>query len=375
MPASPRIIVVGAGIIGASIAWHLVRAGAAVAVIEAGTPGGVATANSWAWINASHGNPEPYVRLRTRAMAEWRRLEGGVPGLRVAWSGGLMWEMPPAVLEAYLAEHSGWGYGIRRVERAEILRLEPELASPPDWALHAAGEGAIEPLVAARALLAAAEGEGARVIAENPVRGLDLRAGRVTGVDTGAGHLAADEVVLAAGAETPRLAALAGFHLPLTAPPGLLVSTAPAPRLLNGLVMAPGLHLRQTAEGRLIAGADFGGGDPGQDPAREAAEVFAGIQRMLRAGASLAYGYHTIGYRPIPADGFPAVGRVPGVAGLSLAVTHSGITLAPAIGGFLADEILTGRREAVLAPYGLERFGAASDSTRKTAGARISSDP
>lgn len=375
MPASPRIIVVGAGIIGASIAWHLVRAGAAVTVIEAGTPGGVATANSWAWINASHGNPERYVRLRMRAMAEWRRLEGEVPGLRVAWSGGLMWEMPPAALEAYRAEHAGWGYRIRRVERKEILRLEPELASPPDWALHAEDEGAVEPLVVARALLAAAEGEGAQVIVENPVHRLDLRAGRVTGVETGAGRIEADEIVLAAGAETPRLAAMAGFHLPLTAPPGLLVSTAPAPRLLNGLVMAPTLHLRQTAEGRLIAGADFGGGDPGQDPAREAAEVFAGIQRMLRSGASLTYGFHTVGYRPVPADGFPAVGRVPGVAGLSVAVTHSGITLAPAIGRFLAEQILTGRREALLAPYDLERFGTAPDSARKSAGARISSDP
>ena len=52
-----RIIVVGAGIIGASIAWHLAKAGAEVTVLEAGEPGGVATRNSWAWINASWGNP------------------------------------------------------------------------------------------------------------------------------------------------------------------------------------------------------------------------------------------------------------------------------------------------------------------------------
>ncbi len=56
--AGKRIIVVGAGIIGASIAWHLAKAGAEVTVIEADEPGGVATRNSWAWINASWGNPE-----------------------------------------------------------------------------------------------------------------------------------------------------------------------------------------------------------------------------------------------------------------------------------------------------------------------------
>ena len=66
----PHVLIVGAGIIGASIAWHLVRAGARVTVIDARETGGIATRNSWAWINASWGNPEPYFRLRVRAMDE-----------------------------------------------------------------------------------------------------------------------------------------------------------------------------------------------------------------------------------------------------------------------------------------------------------------
>ena len=375
MATSPRIIVIGAGIIGASIAWHLARTGASVTVVEAGLPGGVATRNSWAWINASHGNPGHYFHFRIRAMEEWRRLESDLPGLRVAWGGGLIWDLVPEALRAFAAEHSGWGYDIRQVDRAEIQHLEPELAAPPELALHAAGEGAVEPMAATLTLLQAAEALGARLIAHSPVRGLELRGNQVAGVETAAGRLAANEVILAAGTETPALAAMAGFQLPLTAPPGLLVSTAPALRLLNGLVMAPALHLRQTAEGRLLAGADFGGGDPGEDPKAEAAAVFEGIRQMLRSGASLAFDFHTVGYRPTPADGFPAVGRVPGIEGLSLAATHSGITLAPAIGRFLAEEILDGRRHPLLAPYGPERFRPARDFPRKTAGARISSEP
>ena len=78
MAAAKQIIVVGAGIIGASIAWHLAEAGAAVTIVDAGRPGGVATANSFAWINASWGNPEPYFRLRMRAIAEWTRLKTAV---------------------------------------------------------------------------------------------------------------------------------------------------------------------------------------------------------------------------------------------------------------------------------------------------------
>ena len=132
MAEHPNVLIVGAGIIGASIAWHLCRGGARVTVIESGTPGGIATRRSWAWINASRGNPEPYFRLRMRAMAEWRRLEQELPELRVSWSGGLIWDMAPAELDAYAAEHGAWGYGIRHVDRAEITRIEPALAEPPD---------------------------------------------------------------------------------------------------------------------------------------------------------------------------------------------------------------------------------------------------
>ncbi|HLA01763.1 MAG TPA: FAD-binding oxidoreductase, partial [Aestuariivirga sp.] len=110
-----RIIVVGAGIIGASIAWHLAKAGAEVTVIEAGEAGGVATRNSWAWINASWGNPEVYFRLRARSMLEWQRIDRDVPGLDVSWCGGLIWDLPPDQLEAFAVEHISWGYGIRRV--------------------------------------------------------------------------------------------------------------------------------------------------------------------------------------------------------------------------------------------------------------------
>jgi len=69
--ATPHVIVVGAGIVGASIARHLAKAGARVTVVEAGEPGGVATRSSWAWINASSGSPEPYFRLRHRSQEEW----------------------------------------------------------------------------------------------------------------------------------------------------------------------------------------------------------------------------------------------------------------------------------------------------------------
>jgi glycine/D-amino acid oxidase-like deaminating enzyme len=357
LTTSPQILVVGTGIIGASIAWHLAAAGARVTVLAADEPGGVATPGSFAWINAGWGNTEPYFRLRKLAMAEWRRLAAEVPGIGPAWCGGLRWDLTAAELEAYCRQHGHWGYDIRAVDRAEAARLEPRLAEPPALAVHVAEEGAVEPRSTAVALLADASRRGARLAPRVAATALMMKRGAIAGIETDSGPWPADEVVVAAGVGSAALAATAGIRLPLTASPGLLVHSRPYPRLLNGLVMAPGLHMRQTAEGRIVGGADFGGSDPGADPGAAARAVLTRARAMLLGADDLVLDFHTVGHRPRPADGLPIVGRADGVAGLWLAVMHSGITLAPAVGRLVTEELLHGRRDPLLMPYGLARLG------------------
>lgn len=355
MSSAKQVIVIGAGIIGASIAWHLTKAGARVTVVSESGAGGVATPNSFAWINASWGNPETYFRLRIRAMAEWQRLANELPGLPLAWCGGLCWDLSADRLESYAAEHSSWGYGIERVDAKQVAQIEPNLAELPEFALYVAEEGVAEPVAATKALLADAERRGARIVT-GIVNGLALSNGKATGVVVLGETMAADEVVIAAGAGAAAIAATAGVALPIETPPGLIVHSRTYEKLLNGLVLADRLHMRQTAEGRIIAGSDFGGGDPGENPLASARELFETMKAMLRGADGLELDFHTVGYRPTPIDGFPIVGCADGVDGLYIAVTHSGITLAPAIGLFAAREILDGQRDPLLAPYALSRF-------------------
>lgn len=350
-----RVIVVGAGIIGASIAWHLARKGASVLVVDAAEPGGVATRASWAWINASWGNPPAYVRLRMRAMAEWKRIDREVPGLTVNYCGGLLWDLEPAALEEYEKEHAALGYRLQRLSRSEILKREPNMKEAPDWALLAPDEAMVEPLAASAALLAAAKAQGAEILAPANVRWLIEEKGRIAGVMGAEGPIHADETVIAAGTGSAGLLESVGIKLKVDAPPGLLTHSVPAPELLHGLVMTPGLHVRQTAEGRLVAGTDFGGSEPTDRPAEMARELHAKVQSMIKGAESLALERFTVGFRPTPADGFPAVGRPSHRDGLYVAVTHSGITLAPAIGMFAAAELLDGQRDPLLAPYHPDR--------------------
>jgi len=350
-----RVIVIGSGIIGASIAWHLAKGGAEVAVVEADQPGGVATRASWAWINASWGNPEPYFRLRIRSMAHWHKMQSEIPSLAINWCGGLIWDLAPAELAAYAAERAQWGQPLRKVGRGEIHAIEPKLTVVPEEAYFAPGEGMLEPLATAEVLLGAARALGAEVLTETPVKWLAEEHGRVVGVMTDVGVIHADEVVVAAGAGSAQLLDSVGLSFRMNAPAGLLSHSKPAPKLLNGLVMTPGLHIRQTAEGRIVAGTDFAGADPEGNAEALAADLQAKVEAMVEGAEGLGLDFFTVGYRPTPADGFSAIGRPHSKNGLYLVVTHSGVTLAAALGLFAAQELLTGQRDPLLATFSPDR--------------------
>ena len=354
MSTAPRIVVIGAGIVGASIAYHLARRGAAVTVLDRGQPAGEATAKSFAWINATWGNPLPYFRLRCLSMGEYRRLEDELDGaLGVAWRGCLIWDLPDHELEDFASRHAAWGYDVRLVERAEIAALEPGLVAPPARAAYAAGDGTIEPVAATKALLAAAAAAGAAIRPDTEA--IDLAAGGGVRVVTGAGTLEADCCVLAAGAATAALCAKVGVALPMRPTPGLLAHSTPAPPLLRHVVQAPGLHMKQERS-RIVVGEDFAGGTAPDDIEAEGRRLLALVGRHLRGADALELETVTVGMRPMPEDGRPVLGFAPEAPGVYLATMHSGITLAPAVGRFAAMEILDGARVEMLEPYRPERF-------------------
>jgi glycine/D-amino acid oxidase-like deaminating enzyme len=351
-----RVIVIGSGIIGASIAWRLTKEGAHVTVLDSQeAPGGVATAGSWAWINASWGNDREYVALRMRAMAGWREYDKQIPGLMVSWCGSLLWDLPDEKLAAYVKEHQSWGYPLRLVKGSEIAKLEPSLRDPPQSAVHAAQEASVEPVQVTRQILVASDNAGADVVSKAHVKFLDEEKGRVVGVTTNEGSLSADEVIVAAGLGSTGLLASVGLKLKLESPPGLLIHTQPLPEILNGLVLSPKLHVRQTPEGRLVAGSDFNGTDPGEDPAAAAEVMLSNLKALLKSDQEMTLDRFTVTNRPVLPDGIPAIGRPKEMPGLYLAVTHSGVTLAPVIGEIVANEILRGERDPSLARYHPDR--------------------
>ncbi|MFO1172118.1 MAG: FAD-binding oxidoreductase [Hyphomicrobiaceae bacterium] len=348
-------VVVGAGIIGASIAYQLAKAGAPPIILDDGPDGGRATAGSLAWINASWGNPLDYFKLRMRSIAEWHRLGREIAGLPLRFTGSVTYDVPLADLDRYAAQHADWGYRIRLGGHKDIATREPRLREMPEIAALCDDEGMVEPVVAAKLLREAAVRLGAAYKPGIRYERLELYNDKITGVVTTGGTIATHRVVIAAGVATPDLLSPLGIGLPLTSPEGLLVYTEPLPPVVNGLIVAPDFHVRQTAEGRLVSGFDFVGTIVGT-PAKAAARLVRRLNEVLDLPEPARLSHRTLERRPTPADGFPAIGPLPQIGGLYVAVTHSGMTLAPAIGLLAAEEILTGKRDALLGPYAPTRF-------------------
>lgn len=354
-----KVIVAGAGLIGASIAWHLSVRGASVTIIEADQPGGVATPNSFAWINSNYSFPEPYFRLRHHSMRDWRRLAGDLPGLPVSLNGSIYLPAERIDLHEFVERNSAWGYRVELIDGARVRELEPNLALESDIAAHAIDEGAVEPDDVARMLVQSAREHGAVLRAKTHADRLKLADGRVRGVVCGSETLDADSVVIATGAATAGLVSQAGFDIPLSSPPGLLAHTKPVSRVLNGLVLAEGLHVRQKRNGQFVVGSDYQGSDLAGDPESGGEELMRRLRSAIRCDEPLVLERTTTGLRPMPGDGMPIVGRVPDVGGLYVAVTHSGVTLCPAIGDFVSRDLLDGERDKLLEPFGPERFAPA----------------
>lgn len=356
--SGPRVAVVGAGIVGASIAYHLAVREVAVTLMDAAEPGAGVTHRSFGWLNVAHTDPLPYQALRHGALAEWRRLERALGGAAtVDWCGALTWDADPADTERMATHHAAAGYDVHLLSRSEIATVEPGLAVLPTVAAHAPGEGAVDPVAWTRALVAAARRAGALIRTGQRVTGLTMAGERVREVVTAAGdRVPADIVVLAAGMGTVGLAGGIGLDLPVDASPATLLRLGSDRRLVRGIVASPGYEIRHTAGSELLAAESYIDDTPRNGPEAVGRRTAAAVRAGLHGAEAVALIDAAVGWRPMPRDGGPIVGFAPGRPGLYLAVMHAGVVLAPSIGRLAAQEMLDGLEAPTLAACRPVRF-------------------
>ena len=343
-----RIVVIGAGIVGASLAYQLARRGAQVTVVEAGGIASGVTGTSFAWINTSCAGPDPIAALRGGAIVAWRRLETQVPGLTLRWHGAL----------SYGTQDGRVSSSSKLINRSRIAQLEPQLRQPPQQAVYEPEQSALDAVAATHALLAAAKALGATVRTHTPVLGFTVRDARVTGVETATGLIEADTVVLAAGTGTATLAAQLGVNLPIHASPAIFLRYQAPPGLVRGIISSHAMEVRQAEDGTMLAAEDYVDDAPDKQPAAIAQRTASAIREELEGADAIAPAFACIGLRPIPIDGVPVIGYLPQVSGVYVCAMHPGVVLAAIVGQLASGEIVDDEPASALAACRPARFQA-----------------
>jgi len=230
VPDRANVVVIGAGIVGNSMAWHLARLGwRDIVLVDKGplpNPGG----------STGHASNFIYLTDHSKEMTAFtvdsarQYVEMGV----ATKSGGLEVARTPARMEELkrrLASSHAWGIEAELITPAEAKRLVPYLdAGVILGAFHAPGVLVVDSLRAGTLMRERAQALGALTIAAGvEVTGLDAEHGRIRRVHTDGGTIEAETVVIACGVWSPRIARMAGASIPLTPAVHQMISVGPVP--------------------------------------------------------------------------------------------------------------------------------------------------
>lgn len=369
-----RVAVIGAGVVGTSVAYQLARRGVEVTLFDRHRPGYGTSSTTFGWINSHRKRPDSYHRLNVEGCEEHRRFAESDDAVSPAYfrTGNVEWvaDAPERErLDERVSALDALGYPVRWLEPTQLRALEPDVLVPDDVERIAFFplEGHVLPMVLLARLLGAARDHGARLRCPVGVRAITPGA---TGVEVGTDDNSAtyDRVVCCAGRWTGELAASAGIDVPMVdahepggKAVGYLAYTAPAPARLSRVLTTPGLNVRPDGGGRLVLQSlDLdGAADPAQPPAPDSS---TGRTFATRLGGLLANCDAVpivevrVGQRSIPADGLPVVGYCDPDRRLYIAATHSGMTLGPLLGRLVADEIVDDTTAPLLADFRPDRL-------------------
>jgi sarcosine oxidase subunit beta len=367
-PSSADIIVIGGGVIGCSIAYHLANRGARVTLLE---QRGLASAASGASAGGvrQQGRDLRELPLAIRSIARWEQLEAELDAdVHYYREGHIQVTEDPVTLpevERRVAAQRALGLDIQIVSGDDLPTLVPGVTERAIAGTYTANDGHANPILTTQAFANAARRAGAQIRTWTRVISIERQGGRVTGVATTNGRFSCDWLVLAGGAWSPGLARQLAVALPIEPNGPQMIATAPMPPLLHQVVgaLTRRLSLKQVRSGNYI----IGGGWPGEvnlaaglatprldsvlGSVRDSSAIFP---PLLKAAVERVW----IGVEALTADEVPILGPLPGIDNLTTATGFSGhgFALSPIIGQVISELIVDGTPSIPLDALGFSRF-------------------
>lgn len=374
------VVIIGAGIIGSAIAYHLADYNLGVTLLERGD---IASGSSGACDGLVFlQSKKPGVHLEL-AMASRRRFEGLAQRLPVPVeykaTGGMVvaeTEAEMAAMAQFVDAQQAIGLDVALLDAHQARRREPQLSQQIAGATYSPIDGQVNPMALTLGFALGAKAAGTRIITGTAVRGIERTAGRVSAVETTAGRIAADVVVNAAGAHAPDIGAMVDLTIPIKPRRGQIIVTEACPPMIESCMLSAkyiaakyhpeiakgegeGISIEQTESGNFLLGStrEFAGYDK--------RTTIKGLQRIAARTAGILPALERInvirafaGLRPFTPDGLPILGMVDPVPGFVMAAGHEGdgIALAPITGALIAQLIATGKSDIALNAFRLDRF-------------------
>ncbi|MFT4271711.1 MAG: FAD-binding oxidoreductase [Pantoea sp.] len=250
-PEAVDVVVIGGGIIGTSVTYELAKRGVAVALFEKGVMAGEQSSRNWGWVRQQ--NRDLYeLPMAMYSLQRWSEL-GEEIGMDLGFRrSGILYGTTEA---ADLAKWENWGKQAKNIGfHSQILsakEAQERIGGKTSWlgGVWSPTDGRAEPSQAVPALAIGAQKLGANIQQRCAVRGLDISAGRVTGIWTERGLVKASKVILCGGAWSSRFCTRYGIDLPSANILGTAFKTTVAPQVTEGCLSVPGLAIRRRLDG------------------------------------------------------------------------------------------------------------------------------
>ena len=368
-------IVIGGGMVGASIALGLALRGHRVTMLDEGDRALRAARANFAllWVQSKGAGAPAYFNWSRMAAAAWpdfaRRLEAmtGIAlhlsqhgGLTLALSGAEMDRL--AARSARIARDQGRDFPYEMLDHSQTRALLPAIGPDVVGALFSPLDGHLNALALFHALHRAFGRAGGHYVPASPVRAIIPTKAGTFMLDTPHGHRECERVVLAAGVDNMRLAPMVGLHAPINPQRGQIMVTQRLPPFLD----YPTNALRQTDNGSVLIGNSQDTVMTRQPVDLEIDAVMA--DRAIRSfpclqAASVVRSWSC--FRVKSPDGLPVYDHSTRWPGAFVASCHSGVTQAPNHAGPVCDAIHTGLIPPIMHAFSASRFSASRFPTSR----------
>ena len=363
LPRTADIVILGAGVMGASIAFHLARRKAGkIVVLDKDHVGSGASGRSSALIRMHYSFP-PEVRLALislKMFQNWQQIVGQPGDFRKTGFVRLVHPKETEHLELNVEMQRKLGVKVELLDKHELHELEP------DWNVDEVERAAYEPdsgygdgAAVAGDFLGAARDMGAQYFSRTQATGFVIDRGRIRGVHTAQGTVSAAVVISATGPWTQPLFRQAGYDLPIESELHQVAILRNPPDMKSGgcacIDSVTATYFRSDAHDKFLVGDFYGKrpADPDNFPQRASDESLEEIiERACRrvpklAAAEIMRG--VTGVYDMTPDSRPLLGEIPGIGGLYVCAGFSGMgfKISPAIGLVMSELLLDGKGKTV----------------------------